>query len=426
MRNRLLHNLGLKLASLLIAFVLWFVVIQIENPKESASFSDVKVRLVNTELLEQENKVYEVLDNTDTVRVNVLAPRSIKEQLRASDIIAEADMSKLTDINTIAITYTVQNVDTDSVEVVGSHDVVRLSVEDRKSKWVRLTYNIEGAVADGYMVSNVVLDQTQIDVTGPKSAVEKVSYASVNINVNGASANQSANIEIELYDVEGNKIEQDNLQKNVNYVHTSVEVLAIKEVPVTLNVMGVPAEGYMATGVIECNPTTVKIAGSASTLATINEINVPAEQLNITGASSNMTDIINIGEFLPENTRLADNAFNGRVSAIVHIEPRVERTLEIPIDNITISNLPEGKIANFAEGVTIYSLHVEGLKGQISLLQENAIRGNIDVAAWMAEEGIENLKEGGHTVPVTFVLDEAIIVDGTLSARIQIIDEEED
>lgn len=425
MRNRLLHNLGLKLASLLIAFILWFVVIQIENPKESASFSDVKVRLINTELLEQENKVYEVLDNTDTVRVTVLAPRSIKEQLRASDIIAEADMSKLTDINTIAITYTVQNVDTDSVEVVGSHDVVRLSVEDRKSKWVRLTYNIEGEVADGYMVSNVVLDQTQIDVTGPKSAVEKVGYASVNINVNGASTNQSANIEIELYDVEGNKIQRENLQKNVSYVHTSVEVLAVKEVPVTLNVMGVPAEGYLATGVVDCNPATVKIAGSSSALASVNEIIVPEEQLNITGASSNMTDIINIGDFLPENIRLADNTFNGRVSATVYIEPKVERTLEIPIDNITISNLPQGKTAHFAEEVTTYSLHVEGLDGQISLLQEKAIRGNIDVATWMAEEGIETLKVGTHTVPVTFTLDEGIIVDDTLSARIQIIDEEE-
>lgn len=425
MRNRLLHNWGLKLTSLLLAFILWFLVIQIENPKESKSFSDIPVQLVNTELLDKENKVYEVLDDTDTVRVTVRAPRSIAEQLRASDIIAEADMSKLTDINTIAITYTVQNADSDSIEVVGGHDVVRLSVEDRKSKWVRLTYNIEGEVEEGYMVSNVVLDQTQIDITGPKSAVEQVSYASVNINVNGASANQSANIEIELYDIEGNKVEQDNLQKNVNYVHTSVEILATKDVPIELNVMGVPAEGYMATGVVDCNPATVKIAGSASTLANINEISVPAEQLNITGASGNMTDIINIGEFLPDNTRLADSTFNGRVSATVHIEPKVERTLEVPIDNISISNLPEGKIAHFPEGVMTYSIHVEGLNEQISLLQETAIRGNIDVAAWMAEEGIETLKAGAHTVPVTFTLDEGIIVDDILSARIQIIDEED-
>ena len=424
MRNRLLHNLGLKLVSLFLAFVLWFLVIQIENPKESKPFSDIPVHLVNTELLEQENKVYEVLDNTDTVRVTVRAPRSITEQLRASDIIAEADMSKLTDINTIAITYSVQNADSESIEVVGSHDVVRLSVEDRKSKWVRLTYNVEGEVAEGYMVSNVILDQTQIDVTGPKSAVEQVSYASVNIDVTGASANQSANIEIELYDVEGNKIEQSNLQKNVNYVHTSVEVLATKEVPVELNTIGVPAEGYMATGVIDCSPATIKIAGNTSTLANINKISIPAEELNIAGASSDVTDIINIAEYLPENTRLADSAFNGRVSVAVHIEPKIERILEIPISNITISNVPEGMKAAFPEDAVIYSLRVEGLAEQISHLQESAIRGNIDVAAWMAGEGIETLKEGGHTVPVTFVLEEGIIVDDTLPARIQVSEEE--
>lgn len=426
MRKKLMHNWGLKLISLLLAFILWFLVIQIENPKDSTSFSNVSVRLVNTELLEKENKVYEVLDNTDTVRVTVRAPRSIIEQLRESDIVAEADVSKLTDINTIAITYTVQNADTESIEVVGSHDVVRLSVEDKKSKWVRLTYDIEGEVSDGYMVSNVILDQTQIEINGPKSAVEKVSYAGVNIDVTGASANQSANIEIELYDVDGNVIEQDNIQKNVNYVHTSVEVLATKSVPVELNVMGEPADGYMATGVVDCAPAYVKIAGSASTLAGINTISIPAEELNISGATGNVTDIINVAAYLPDNTRLADSAFNGRISVTVYVEPIVEKTLEVPIDNISITNLPDGKHAHFPDGVSTYSLTVTGLNGQISLLQEATIRGNIDVAAWMADKGLETLKEGSHTVPVTFELEDGIMVDGELSARIQVVDEEED
>ena len=135
MRKKLTHNLGLKLASLVLAFVLWFLVVQINDPKDTERFTNVQVKLINTELLEKEGKVYEVLDNTDKVSVTVSAPRSIIDQMRASDIVAEADMSRLTDINTIVITYATPNVEVNSIE--GDHDVVRLSVEDKKSKWIQ-------------------------------------------------------------------------------------------------------------------------------------------------------------------------------------------------------------------------------------------------------------------------------------------------
>ena len=94
MKKLLTRNLGLKLASLVLAF----------DPKDTVTFNNIQVRLINTDLLEQEGKVYEVLDNSNLVRVTVTGPQSIvKSELRRNDIVAEADMSKLTDINTIAI-----------------------------------------------------------------------------------------------------------------------------------------------------------------------------------------------------------------------------------------------------------------------------------------------------------------------------------
>ena len=62
MKKLLTRNLGLKLASLLLAFVLWFLVAQIYDPKDTVTFNNIQVRLINTELLDEEGKVYEVLD----------------------------------------------------------------------------------------------------------------------------------------------------------------------------------------------------------------------------------------------------------------------------------------------------------------------------------------------------------------------------
>ena len=103
MGKKLLNNLGLKLVSIFLAVVIWFAVVMISNPKDSVTFSGITVNLVNTELLDSEEKLYEVQDNSDKVRVTVEAPRKVINQLRSSDIIAEADVSRLTEVNTIAI-----------------------------------------------------------------------------------------------------------------------------------------------------------------------------------------------------------------------------------------------------------------------------------------------------------------------------------
>ncbi len=423
MKKKLTHNLGLKLASLVLAFILWFLVVTINNPKDTTSFSNIRVNLINTELLDEENKVYEVLDNTDVVRVTVEAPRSIIQQLRASDIVAEADVSKLTDINTIAITYYVQNADTVSIE--GNHDVVRLSVEDKASKWVRLTSNVVGEVADGYMIANASPDQTMIEVTGPESAVERVSYAKVEIDVSGATTDLSANVEIKLYDKQDNPIEQDNLVKNVDYAHMSVYVLATKEVPIELNVMGEPAEGYMTTGVVESAPTTVKIAGTPSALANVNKISIPQEELNITGVTDNMSAVINIREYLPDNVRLADSSFNGKITAVVYIEPKVEKTLNVALNNISITNLPQGFTASLPEDIEEYAVQVEGLATFIDPLRQAAVNGTVDIAAWMEERELTELTEGVYSIPITFNLSEDIIIKNQVTAQVTVQREEE-
>ncbi len=407
MRKKLMHNWLLKLASLLLAVILWFLVVQFADPKDTKTFNNISVRLTNTELLRQENKVYEVIDDTDVVSVTVRAPKSIIGQLRASDIIAEADVSKITDINTIAISYSVQNVEgVESVE--GNHEVVRLNVEDRSTRWVRLSYKTVGEVAENYMVMNAVPDQTLIEVSGPKSVVDSVSYAGVEIDVTGYTTNLSANLDIGLFDKEGNEIKQHNITTNVDHVHMSVEILATKEVPIEVNYMGVPAQGYMATGVAVSEPATVRIAGTSYALSNVNKISISEDRLNITGESSNMTDIINLVDYLPENVRLADAEFNGKITATVYVEPIINKELEIPAENVSIVNLPQGVNVTYSEESLNYTLKVSGLGEFINPLQQMQIRGTADVAKWMKDQGMTELGPGTYSIPVDFELSEEI------------------
>ena len=421
MKKALIRNLGLKLASLVLAFVLWFLVAQIYDPKDTVTFNNIQVRLINTELLDEEGKVYEVLDNSNLVRVTVTGPQSIvKSELRRSDIVAEADMSKLTDINTIAITYYCENVSNDSVEIKGNHDSVRLSVEDKTSKWIKLESNTIGEVASGYMIGNVTLDQTNIEVTGPKSAISQVDHAGVDINVTDSTSSLSANVDIKLYDADGNELTLESVKKNVNSAHMTVEVLATKEVPVEIEYMGVPEDGYMATGEVESSVPTVRIAGTASTLVGISAITVPEERMNITGQSDDLVDIINLKDYLPSNVRLANKSFDGKITATVYIEPIDTKDLTIPADNISITGVPDGMEAEVTSTAEEYDITVSGLTRDVSILRDSSVTGVLDLNQWMEDNGLEELTPGNYTIPVTFNLSENITVDTDVNIHIRL------
>lgn len=421
MKKLLTRNLGLKLASLLLAFVLWFLVAQIYDPKDTVTFNNIQVRLINTELLDEEGKVYEVLDNSNLVRVTVTGPQSIvKSELRRSDIVAEADMSKLTDINTIAITYYCENISNDSVEIKGNHDSVRLNVEDKTSKWIKLESNTIGDVASGYMIGNVTLDQTNIEVTGPKSAISQVDHAGVDINVTDSTTSLSANVDIKLYDADDNELVLESVKKNVDSAYMTVEVLATKEVPVEIEYMGVPEDGYMATGEVESSVPTVRIAGTVSTLVGISAITVPEDRMNITGQSDNLVDIINLKEYLPANVRLADKSFDGKITATVYIEPIVSKDLTVAAENISVTGVPDGMEAEITSTAEEYNITVSGLSRDVSILRDSSVTGILNLTQWMEDNGVEELTPGTYTIPVTFNLAEDITVAPDINIHIRL------
>lgn len=421
MKKLLTRNLGLKLASLLLAFVLWFLVAQIYDPKDTVTFNNIQVRLINTELLDEEGKVYEVLDNSNLVRVTVTGPQSIvKSELRRSDIVAEADMSKLTDINTIAITYYCENISNDSVEIKGNHDSVRLNVEDKTSKWIKLESNTIGDVASGYMIGNVTLDQTNIEVTGPKSAISQVDHAGVDINVTDSTTSLSANVDIKLYDADDNELVLESVKKNVDSAYMTVEVLATKEVPVEIEYMGVPEDGYMATGEVESSVPTVRIAGTVSTLVGISAITVPEDRMNITGQTDNLVDIINLKEYLPANVRLADKSFDGKITATVYIEPIVSKDLTVAAENISVTGVPDGMEAEITSTAEEYNITVSGLSRDVSILHDSSVTGILNLTQWMEDNGVEELTPGTYTIPVTFNLAEDITVVPDINIHIRL------
>lgn len=409
-KRMLLDNWVLKLASLTIAFILWFVVIIEEDPVQEKTFYGVKVNLVNTKQLEELGRVYEVLDGTDTVRsVTVKAARSILEELEDSDIIAQADFDNISGMNTVEIEYSCPKYSRDVTEIEGNINNVKLSIEDKSKKSLSIKYNLIGEVTEGHMISSVngiTMDINRLQVEGPISKVSQISKAYVDVDVTGANADFATPLEVYFLDDAGNKVSFESVDQSVKTVNVNVEVLKIKEIAVSYEPVGEVAEGYLPTGVIEGSPTTVKIAGKSDVLSRQGDEIVIRDELDMTGATETLVKRVNLDKYLRSGVVFADEDYNGVASVSIYVEPEVQKNLKLRRDNLQITNMPAGILAEVLIEQDMPQLQVTGLNKNVSILRESLLKGTIDVAEWMAENSIESLSAGVHSLPVTFQLEE--------------------
>ena len=87
------NNLGFKLLAFCIAFLIWVIVINIEDPVEKKIYKDIPVEILNEDTIQSLDQVYEVVSG-NTVNITVKAKRSLLKVIRSSDLKATADLSE--------------------------------------------------------------------------------------------------------------------------------------------------------------------------------------------------------------------------------------------------------------------------------------------------------------------------------------------
>lgn len=404
MKNKPTSNFGLKLASVLGAVLLWLVVTSIDNPVKSQNYYNIPVKLLNTALITDSGQVYEVLENTDVIpKVTIRAPHSVLSSISSGNIIATADVSKLSSLDTITINLTTDVYNNDIASITGSIDTVKLNIENKRSKALSLKTNVTGEVAEGYIVGDVSTDQNLVRITGPESVIGQVAKASIDVDVTGFTSDINTNMEVKLYDAEGHIVSNDNLTQNIKNVGVKVSIWQTAEIPVTFDYTGYAASGYAATGQIETTAAAVTVAGKSNALKHVSEIVVPAEAVDITDATENYVTEIDIRGYLPDNVFLAD-ASQAKIGVTVLIEEKISKRLELRGETVSITGLPEGYNASITGLEETFIIEVIGLSQDLAQVQAANIAGRVDIMEWAASQGMEEPVEGFYTVEVDFGL----------------------
>lgn len=428
MIKKLTSNWGLKLASVVFAAILWFLITNINDPVVSQTFYDVPVTIKNTSLITENGQVYEVLDDTDVIStVKVYAPRTAIDSLSKDNIVATADVANMTSNYTIPISLSTNKYSNEIESISGSIDTVKLDVENKATKTLALTATTSGTLEDGYIVGTVSTEQNLIRVSGPESIVSQIKSAVVDVDVTGFTSNIGTDADIKLYDEEGNVISEGNLTLNITSVRVNVTILETKRVPIVYTITGTPASGYQLTGVIDSTPDTILIAGRSSALSEVDFIGVSDALLNVQGLTENLETTIDLTDYLPSNISFGDSDFNGIVSVVVHIEETKSKTVDLDVSSFTISNIPEGYqvtiVTGEEEGDTTQSITVSGLQAALDTATASTITGEIDMQEFMDSRELDNLVAGTYSTSVDLTLPDGVSTSDSVSVQILITEE---
>ena len=403
MGKKLTNNWGLKLIAILFALILWFAVINVDDPVVSKNFKNVPVQLVNTEVLTEAGMTYEILDNTAVVEnITIYGPRTLVESLSESDIIAKADMNDITVANTVAINVSVDARNSAKItNIRSSLECVKLNIEESKNKQMVINATTTGKLASGYIVGGIELDQNRITVSGPESVVSKIATAKVNVDVAESSSDVATYGTVRLYDKNGVEIQSDLLVKSTEKVHINVNIVPTKYVPVKYQVVGTPAEGYaVAEDGITCDIMTVLIAGETEVLRDVDAIVIPGEELNVEDMTETKEFVVSLKNYLPDNIILGDKEYDGKVTIKVPVEEVVTEVVELLQSNITITNVPEGKQVSLVDVPDYIELEVTGAVSNVRKVMTGEVTATVDMNAVLPETGLSAWLEGTYEVAV--------------------------
>lgn len=408
--GKLVNNIGLKLLALFFAIVLWVVVVNTDDPIVRKSMT-VSVSMKNQEYITDMGKYMDILNEGNTVTFYYATKRSVWEGISSADFLATADMTKIEakangGYRVPVVVSATRNANQITIETKQLY--LEVALEDLGKQQFQIKANTAGKVADGCALGTVTIDSANVvQVTGPASVINSIDSVIATVNVDGMSTDITDNVVPVFYDENGEVIDTTKLEKSVESVRITAQILNTKEVSLVLSATGKPAEGYKLVEV-SCEPTTVRVKGVAAVLNTLDKIEIPAEVLDLTEATSTIDKTIDISTYLEEGVSLVISS-DAKVNIRAEIEPIETKEYMIPVSNITANGLKSGHQLDYVD--THVRVKITAVRSAHNAINASDIKGVIEAG---------NMKEGTHTAEVTFGLDTSVYQTETAYVEVEL------
>lgn len=260
--NKIDKNWQLKIICFLLAIVLWFVIINEQNPLSEGSYT-VPITVENL------NSQYITSNVPKTVYVRLSGPRNTIINVGPSDIKAYIDLSDVQE-GTVDVPIHVE-IPSGTELKKQSMTSTKITVDVYTVKEFKLTPHIVGNLDEKDFISELKIVPEKVVVSGARRLIQQVNQAVIEVPVNQRNGDFALMAPIHLYDAEGSPVEglemtpwQSNVKVTIGHDAMS------KSVPLNVNITG-----QTATKTLTIQPTSIQIRGSADTLRNISSIDLP-------------------------------------------------------------------------------------------------------------------------------------------------------
>ena len=371
----LMKDIGWKLLSVAIAAIMWFMVINITQPVDTRSYSR-PLLLENMDTLTARGLTVgnaEELKNTK-ITAKVKAQRTALDRLNQNPdwITASVDLSELTyavNGDTVALPVNVSIIQGGTAYAISSKSptVVEAQVETLASKEFTIEVKIDGELEEGTHLSQPVLSNETVTVSGPASLVKRVAAVKATINAEELQTDAEIRAKLICYDFHGMEIK--GVSTNIREVTVSYALHDAKQVPIQVDITGTPASGYQV-GDITCTPKYAEVPGAPEALEELLSLHL--DSIDVSGRSNSVTKVFSLEDYLPEGISLKEGS-NDSAQVVVSIEAQRGKQFTLDESHLTILGQEEGKtytlgtahVTISGDSNTLNSLHAEDLEGTV-------------------------------------------------------------
>ena len=327
------NHVWMKVLSLLLAVLLWFYVMDVEDPQRDYTVYDVPVQLIGADQLQEKYNLALASNETPTVDLKLRGTITRLAGVTKDNITVRADITGITEAGDYEVAYDVSYI-TGVTIAESSPAEIALTIEDIITVKLPVQVNKVGKLADGLETDKAIVDPIEVEVTGIRSQLENAYRAYVNISADQLTDTFEGDVEYIIVDEEEHELKGFSITKATPTINVRIPVYMVKEVPLTVDLVeGSGAAASDAT--VTVTPSYVKITGSIADVVPVTELKLGTVDLNTFSLAYSATMLVS----LPDNVYLKDAV----TEALVDVRLASLDTAQINVDSIEVLNMPVGK-----------------------------------------------------------------------------------